>query len=144
MIERFVGVITLEHKMEISEALTGPVFNNEVDALDHDVKLKALEDSIDDARKKIKSKVIEAAEGRKSSLGVGFTITKGGTASLNYSDDPAWVKLESMKKDREKLLKQAFEMHQKDPESQLVVDSEEIPVVTVKSYSSESVRYKFE
>lgn len=144
MIERFVGVITLEHKMGISDSLTSPVFNNEVDALDHDVKLKALEDSIDDARKKIKIKVIEAAEGRKSSLGVGFTITKGGTASLNYIDDPAWKRIEQMKKDREKLLKQSFELRQKDPESQLVVDGEEIPVVTVKAYSAESIRYKFE
>lgn len=143
MIERFKGQITLEQRMEISDLLTAPVLNNEVSALETDIKLKALEESIGDARAKIKPKVILEAEGQKTSLGVEITTVKGGGANLNYSDDPTWVMIEAMKKDREKLLKQAFEMRQKDPGSQLVVDGEEIKPVSAKSYTAESIRYKY-
>ena len=142
MIERFKGAITLEARMEISEFFSAPVLNNEVDAVEHDIKLKALEEAIGDARATIKPKVIEAASEIKSCLGVEVSTTKGGQ-TLNYADDQEWSMLEKKKKDREKLLKQAWEMRQSDSESELVVSSEEIPVVGVKTYTASSVRYKF-
>ena len=142
MIERFKGAITLEARMEISEFFSSPVLNNEVGAVEHDVKLKALEQAIGDARGVIKSKVIEAASEIKSCLGVGVSTTKGGQ-TLNYAEDPEWAILEKKQKDREKLLKQAWEMRQSDSSSELVVSSEEIPVVGIKSYIAESVKYKF-
>lgn len=142
MIERFKGAITLEARMEISEFFSNPVLNNEVDAVEHDVKLKALEEAISDARAKIKSKVVQAASEIKSCLGVGVSTTKGGQ-TLDYSQDVQWSNFEKQKKDREKLLKMAWEMRQSDPNSELVVDSEEIPVVGIKSYTTESVRYSF-
>lgn len=142
MIERFKGVITLETRMEISDFFSAPVLNNEVSALEQDVKLKACEEAIGDARAKIKHKVIEEAVQVKSCMGVEVGTSKGST-NLNYADDQEWSRLEKMKKDREKLLKQSWEMRQSDPDSQLVVGGEEIPVVGVKSFTAESVRYKF-
>ena len=142
MIERFKGAITLEARMGISEFFSSPVLNNEVDAVEHDIKLKALEEAIGDARTTIKSKVIDAASEIKSCLGVDVSTTKGGQ-TLNYAEDSEWSMLEKKKKDREKLLKQAWEMRQSDSSSELVVSSEEIPVVGVKTYTAASVRYKF-
>lgn len=142
MIERFKGAITLEARMEISDFFSAPVLNNEVDALERDVQLKALEEAIGDARTKIKHKVIEVASQVDSCLGVGVSTAKGGQ-TLDYSEDKEWSVHEKAKKDREKLLKQAWEMRQSDPNSELVVSSEEIPVVSVKSHTAASVRYKF-
>ena len=142
MIEKFKGAITLETRMEISDFFSAPVLNNEVDALEQDIKLKALEESIGDARTKIKSKVLEVAVQVDSCLGVGVSTAKGGQ-TLDYSDDEEWSALEKKKKEREKLLKQAWELRQADPDSQLVISSEEIPVVSVKSHTAASVRYKF-
>lgn len=142
MIERFKGAITLEMRIEISDMLSAPVLNNEVSALEQDVKLKALEESIGDARSKIKSKVFEEAVQVKSCLGVEVG-TANGSQTLNYSEDKEWAMHEKAKKDREKFLKQAWEMRQADPDSQLIVSGEEIPVVSVKSYTAQSVRYKF-
>ena len=142
MIERFKGAITLEARMKISEFFSNPVLNNEVDAVEHDIKLKALEEAIGDARTTIKSKVIESASEIKSCLGVEVSTTKGGQ-TLNYAEDSEWSILEKKKKDREKLLKQAWEMRQSDSSSELVVSSEEIPVVGVKTHTAASVRYKF-
>ena len=142
MIERFKGAITLEARIGISEFFSSPVLNNEVDAVEHDVKLKALEQAIGDARGVIKSKVIEAASEIKSCLGVGVSTTKGGQ-TLNYAEDPEWAILEKKQKDREKFLKQAWAMRQSDSDSQLIISGEEIPVVGIKSYIAESVKYKF-
>jgi hypothetical protein len=142
MIERFKGAITLEARMEISEFFSSPVLNNEVDAVEHDVKLKALEEAISDARGKIKSKVIEGASQIKTCLGVEVSTTNGGQ-TLNYADDQEWSMLNKKLKDREKLLKSAWEMRQSDPNSEFVVNSEEIPVVGIKSHTAASVRYKF-
>jgi len=132
----------METRLEISDMLSAPVLNNEISALEQDVKLKALEESIGDARSKIKPKVIEGAIGVKSCLGVEVSSRKG-SQTLNYSEDKEWARLEKQKKDREELLKQAWEMRQSDPDSQLVVSSEEIPVVGVRSYTADSIIYKF-
>lgn len=132
----------METRMDISDMLSAPVLNNEMSALEQDVKLKALEESIGDARAKIKHKVIEEAVQVKSCLGVEVGTRKGGQ-TLNYSEDEEWAELEKKKKEREKLLKQAWEMRQSDPDSQLVVSSEEIPVIGIKSYTAESIVYKF-
>ena len=142
MIERFKGSITLETRLEISDFFSSPVLNNEVSALEQDVKLKALEEAISDARAKIKHKVMEEALQVKSCLGVDVSTAKG-SQTLNYAEDKEWAFAEGEKKAREKLLKQAWEMRQSDSESQLVVSSEEIPVIGVKSYTASSVRYKF-
>jgi len=142
MLEKIKGDITSEIKIELSDFFSAPVLNNEVSALEQDIKLKTFEDAITDARKKIKDKVIEESVGRKACLGVSFTIANGGQ-TLSYDDDLEYRRLKELLDSRSKLLKQAWELSQSNPDSQLVIDGELIPVVSVKSHTASSIRYKF-
>lgn len=140
-LQLFGREITLSTRMEISDSLSAHVLNNEISALEHDIKLKAIEESIGDARKKIKAKVIEEAIGQKESLGVKFSLSKG-SQTLDYSQDPEWLQLEEKKKAREALLKQAWSLNDKNGD-QLIINDELIPVVSVKSVTGDSIRYTF-
>jgi len=143
MLEKIKGDITKDTKIELSSFFSSPVLNNEVNALEQDIKLKTFEDAITDARKKIKDKVIEESIGRKACMGVGFTVTKG-SQTLSYDDDLEYRRINELLESRKKLLKQSWELNQSNPDSQLVIEGELIPIVSVKSYTAESIRYKFE
>lgn len=123
---------------EVSDSLVNRVIEGYESALKVDVKLNCLGEIVKDARAKIKSQVKREAETESTVLGVGIKV-RNGYANLNYSEDEEYARLEKQLKDRKELLSQSFKMHEKGQE--LVVDGEQIPVVSVKSYTDDSIIY---
>ncbi len=109
-------------------------------AIKVDVKLKALEEVAKDARGKIKHLVKKEASELDSIFGVPVSI-RNGYATLNFSEDEEYARLEKALKERKELLTQAFKMKEKGQE--LVVDGEQVPVVSVKNYTEDSIVYSF-
>jgi hypothetical protein len=138
MLDKIIN-FTKSELMELSDEIVSPVLNNETYALNLDVKLKAMADVISDARSKIKYKVKEEVSEIKSVYGVAVSL-RNGYAVLDFSKDKEYALLEQQLKERKELLTQAFKLHEK---GQVLMDenSEQIPVVPVKSYTEDSIVY---
>jgi len=122
-----------------------PVEEGFQSALQTDLQLKALEEAIKEARERINKAVRAEAEelisgGQKEVNKVSIEVRKG-YASFDYSQDVEYVKIEEKLKARKTLLDQVAKSN-----GLVIIDEdsgEQIPKVPVKSYSKDSIVYKF-
>lgn len=132
-----LGKFTKSTMLEIATDLMEGVFENNVSALETDVKLKAFEEIIKISRLAIEGKVKEEIGANATFSGVKTEI-RNGYAAYNYEEDSTYASLNAQLKAREEILKQAAKS-----ESEIVIDGELITKVSVKSYSKDSIIYTF-
>ena len=124
---------------KFSEMLIEPFENGEKTAIEMDMQLKFIEETIKQARASINSYVTS------SNIEKGLTINdckvsrKEGYAQLNYEDDPEYLRIKTLLAERKELLDSAF----KSSFNIVTDDGEVIPRVSVKSYTKDSVSYTF-
>lgn len=134
-------------KTEISNLageLIQPIEEGFKSALECDLYFKGLEEALKEARERINKAVRAEAEelisgGQKEFNKVSFEVRKG-YATYDYEQDPEYSKMKKQLDSRVEVLKQVAK-------SQFVVMDEEtgeqIIKVPVKSYSKDSIVYKF-
>jgi len=108
-------------------------------ALEVDVKLKFIEETVKNARGKINLLAMgEAAKGVKSIDGCTITQKVGGK-TLDYEKDPGYAKIKKQLDGRKELLDTAFKT------DGYLVDSDglEVPKVPVKKWIKDSISYTF-
>ncbi len=119
--------------------LIEPFQNDEKTAIEMDMQLKFIEETVKQARVNINNYVTS------SNIEKGLTINgckvsrKEGYAQLNYEDDPEYLRLKTELEERKKILDYAF----KSNLNIVTDDGEVIPKVSVKSYTKDSVSYTF-
>ena len=125
--------------LDLSMKLLEPFENGEKTAIEMDMQLKFIEETIKKAREQMNSFVLA------SSIVKGFEIngckvaTKEGYAQLNYEDDYEYLRLKTLLAERKELLDLAF----KSIHNIVTDDGEVIPKVSVKGYTKDSVSYTF-
>jgi hypothetical protein len=123
----------------LSEMLIEPFENGEKTAIEMDMQLKFVEETVKQAREKINPNVTSShiekgleIEGCKVSRREGYAI-------LNYEDDPEYLRIKTLLAERKELLDSAF----KSNHNIVTDEGEVIPKVSVKSYTKDSVSYTF-
>ncbi len=123
----------------LAESLIQPFENGEKTAIEMDMQLKFVEETVKQAREKINGFVTQSniekgleIEGCKVSRREGYAV-------LNYEDDKEYLRLKTLLAERKELLDSAF----KSKHNIVTDDGEVIPKVSVKSYTKDSVSYTF-
>jgi hypothetical protein len=108
-------------------------------ALETDIKLKFIEETVKSARSKINTLAMnEANTGIQSFEGCKVTQKKGGQI-LDYEQDPEYAKIKKELDARKSLLDTAFKT-----DGHLVInDGELVPKVPVKTFIKDSISYSF-
>ena len=107
-------------------------------ALETDIKLKFIEETIKLARGKINTLAINQSVGVASFEGCKITAKKGGQ-TLDYEADKEYLRLKTLLDERKELLNQAYKLS-----INLVTDDGEIiPKVPVKTFIKDSISYAF-
>jgi len=107
-------------------------------ALETDIKLKFIEETVKLARGKINTLAINQSTGIESFEGCKITNKKGGQI-LDYESDKEYLRLKTLLDERKELLNQAYKL-----DINLVTnDSEIIPKVPVKTFVKDSISYSF-
>jgi predicted DNA-binding protein (UPF0251 family) len=119
--------------------LIEPFQNDEKTAIEMDMQLKFVEETVKQAREKINIHVVASnitkgleIEGCKVSRREGYAV-------LNYEDDKEYLRLKTLLAERKELLDSAF----KSNHNIVTDEGEVIPKVSVKSYTKDSVSYTF-
>jgi hypothetical protein len=113
--------------------------NGEKTAIEMDMQLKFVEETIKEARVNI-SKYVSSSNIEKGLTLNGCKISKReGYAQLNYEDDFEYLRLKTLLAERKELLDSAF----KSSHNIVTNDGEIIPRVSVKSYTKDSISYTF-
>jgi hypothetical protein len=121
--------------------LIEPLQNDEKTAIELDMQLKFIEETVKQAREKINSDVLQ------SNIDKGLVLVlngckvsrKEGYAQLNYEDDHEYLRIKTLLAERKELLDSAF----KSTHNIVTDEGEVIPKVSVKSYTKDSVSYTF-
>ena len=123
----------------ISENLLLPLKDDKVDVLELDIRLKFIEETVNKAREKINSELLNKNIEKGCEL-FGAKISKrNGYAILDYEQDSEYLRLKNLLEARKEVLTQAHNtIH-----NVVTEDGEIVPKVSVKSYTKDSVSYTF-
>jgi hypothetical protein len=121
-----------------AEGITSAVFEGFEDALELDLKLKFMEETIKAARAKIDSTVRGICETTPEKFGVKISIRSGYTI-YDYEKDKEYSVLKAKLKEREELLKEAA----KSKNILVTAEGEQVEKPPVKSYTKDSFSYTF-
>lgn len=120
------------------------VLDGFIDPLDMDIRLKAMSEIIDIARKTIKPNLIAKVERDHTKEIQGCKIAlRNGSEILDYEFDAEYVKLKQSLAARKELLDLAYDMKLKGLEAFHPETGEVTTVVPVKSYTASSISYTF-
>lgn len=124
---------------KFSEMLIEPFENGEKTAIEMDMQLKFIEETIKEARVNINSYVTSSNIEKGLILNGCKVSLKEGYAQLNYDDDIEYLRLKTLLAERKELLDSAF----KSTHNIVTDEGEVIPKVSVKGYTKDSVSYTF-
>jgi hypothetical protein len=124
---------------KFSEMLIEPFENGEKTAIEMDMQLKFIEETIKEARVNINSYVTSSNIEKGLVLNGCKVSRKEGYAQLNYEDDPEYLRLKTLLAERKELLDSAF----KSTHNIVTDEGELVPKVSVKGYTKDSVSYTF-
>jgi hypothetical protein len=124
---------------KFSEMLIEPFENGEKTAIEMDMQLKFIEETIKEARVNINSYVTSSNIEKGLILNGCKVSRKEGYAQLNYDDDIEYLRLKTLLAERKELLDSAF----KSTHNIVTDEGEVIPKVSVKGYTKDSVSYTF-
>ena len=116
-----------------------PFENGEKTAIEMDMQLKFIEETIKEARVNINSYVTSSNIEKGLVLNGCKVSRKEGYAQLNYEDDPEYLRIKTLLAERKELLDSAF----KSTHNIVTDEGEVIPKVSVKGYTKDSVSYTF-
>ncbi len=125
--------------LDLATKLLEPFENGEKTAIEMDMQLKFIEETIKKSREQLNSFVLA------SNFTKGFEIngckiaSKEGYAQLNYEEDKTYLQLKTLLAERKELLDIAF----KSSHNIVTNDGEVIPKVSIKSYTKDLVSYTF-
>ena len=125
--------------LTLSEKLIEPFEKGEKTAIEMDMQLKFIEETIKQARANINSYVTSSNIEKGLEINGCKISRKEGYAQLNYEDDPEYLRIKTLLAERKELLDSAF----KSTHNIVTDDGEVIPKVSVKSYTKDSVSYTF-
>ncbi len=123
----------------IALKLLEPFENGEKTAIEMDMQLKFIEETIKEARVNINSYVTSSNIEKGLVLNGCKVSRKEGYAQLNYEDDPEYLRIKTLLAERKELLDSAF----KSSFNIVTDEGEVIPKVSVKGYTKDSVSYTF-
>lgn len=123
----------------IALKLLEPFENGEKTAIEMDMQLKFIEETIKEARVNINSYVTSSNIEKGLVLNGCKVSRKEGYAQLNYEDDPEYLRIKTLLAERKELLDSAF----KSTHNIVTDEGEVIPKVSVKGYTKDSVSYTF-
>ena len=125
--------------LTLATKLLEPFENGEKTAIEMDMQLKFIEETIKKSREQINGFVLA------SNFSKGFEINgckianKEGYVQLNYDDDKTYLQLKTLLAERKELLDNAF----KSNHNIVTDEGEVIPKVSIKGYTKDSVSYTF-
>jgi hypothetical protein len=123
----------------LANKLIEPFENGEKTAIEMDMQLKFIEETIKEARVNINSYVTSSNIEKGLILNGCKVSRKEGYAQLNYDDDIEYLRLKTLLAERKELLDSAF----KSTHNIVTDEGEVIPKVSVKGYTKDSVSYTF-
>jgi hypothetical protein len=123
----------------LANRLIEPFENGEKTAIEMDMQLKFIEETIKEARVNINSYVTSSNIEKGLILNGCKVSRKEGYAQLNYEDDPEYLRIKTLLAERKELLDSAF----KSTHNIVTDEGEVIPKVSVKGYTKDSVSYTF-
>ncbi len=124
---------------KLSEMLIEPFESGEKTAIEMDIQLKFVEETVKQAREKINGFVTQSNIDKGLEIEGCKVSRREGYAQLNYEDDKTYLQLKTLLAERKELLDSAF----KSNHNIVTDDGEVIPKVSVKSYTKDSVSYTF-
>ena len=124
---------------KFSEMLIEPFENGEKTAIEMDMQLKFIEETIKEARVNINSYVTSSNIEKGLILNGCKVSRKEGYAQLNYDDDIEYLRLKTLLAERKELLDSAF----KSTHNIVTDEGQVIPKVSIKGYTKDSVSYTF-
>jgi len=113
--------------------------NGNKTAIELDMQLKFIEETVKQARGKINSNVLQSNIDKGLILNGCKVSRKEGYAQLNYEDDPEYLRIKTLLAERKELLDSAF----KSSFNIVTDEGEVIPKVSVKGYTKDTVSYTF-
>ena len=115
-----------------------------IDALDMDIRLKAMIEVIEIARKTIKPLLVAKVErdGTKDLYGCKIAL-KNGNKLLDYCSDGEYNSIKERLAQRKELLDMAYSIGLKGIQSTHPETGEIIKIIPVKSYGEDSISYTF-
>jgi len=139
---KLIDLEGLELSKSIIEVIADNLIINVIEgfesALETDIKLKFIEETIKIARGKINTLAINQSTGITSFEGCKITNKKGGQ-TLDYEADKEYLRIKTLLDERKELLNQAYKL-----DINLVTnDGEIIPKVPVKTFVKDSISYTF-
>ncbi len=124
---------------KLSEMLIEPFESGEKTAIEMDMQLKFVEETVKQAREKINGFVTQSNIDKGLEIEGCKVSRREGYAQLNYEDDKTYLQLKTLLAERKELLDSAF----KSNHNIVTDEGEVIPKVSVKSYTKDSVSYTF-
>jgi hypothetical protein len=124
---------------KLSEMLIEPFESGEKTAIEMDLQLKFVEETVKQAREKINGFVTQSNIDKGLEIEGCKVSRREGYAQLNYEDDKEYLRLKTLLAGRKELLDSAF----KSNHNIVTDEGEVIPKVSVKSYTKDSVSYTF-
>jgi len=119
--------------------LIEPFESGEKTAIEMDMQLKFVEETVKQAREKINGFVTQSNIDKGLEIEGCKVSRREGYAQLNYEDDKTYLQLKTLLAERKELIDSAF----KSNHNIVTDDGEIIPKVSVKSYTKDSVSYTF-
>ena len=123
----------------LANKLIEPFENGEKTAIEMDMQLKFIEETIKEARANINSYVTSSNIDKGLVLNGCKVSRKEGYSQLNYDDDIEYLRLKTLLAERKELLDSAF----KSTHNIVTDEGEVVPKVSVKGYTKDSVSYTF-
>ncbi len=124
---------------KLSEMLIEPFESGEKTAIEMDMQLKFVEETVKQAREKINGFVTQSNIDKGLEIEGCKVSRREGYAQLNYEDDKTYLQLKTLLAERKELLDSAF----KSNHNIVTDEGEVIPKVSVKNYTKDSVSYTF-
>ena len=124
---------------KLSEMLIEPFESGEKTAIEMDMQLKFVEETVKQAREKINGFVTSSNIEKGLEIEGCKVSRREGYAQLNYEDDKEYLRLKTLLAERKELLDSAF----KSNHNIVTDEGEVIPKVSVKNYTKDSVSYTF-
>jgi hypothetical protein len=119
--------------------LIEPFENGEKTAIEMDMQLKFVEETIKKSREQINSFVLASIFAKGFEINGCKVSQKQGYAQLNYEDDLEYLRIKNLLAERKQQLDSAF----KSTHNIVTDEGEVIPKVSVKNYTKDSVSYTF-
>ena len=124
----------------LSDNLLKPFNDGYQDALEMDIRLKFIEETVKKAREKMNPFVLKKTIEKGCELFGAKVAFKTGYAVLDYEQDKEYLRLKTLLEER----KEALNMSSKTTYEYINPDTGEvIPKVPIKSYTKDSISYTF-